>query len=128
MPMLLSVRTMRLSLLTLGAGMLAACSSDSSNGPAPFAGTALSSVGRGNMTARYMGEVWTRGNVAYTSTWGQRGTTVGNAVHIWNIAGATPVLVDSLIIENATTLGDVQVSDDGKLLLVATERANGSIV
>ena len=26
------------------------------------------------------------------------------------------------------TLGDIQVSDDGKLLVVATERANGSIV
>ena len=80
------------------------------------------------MTARYMAEVWTRGNVAYTSTWGQRGTTLGNAVHIWNISGATPVLVDSLIVENAGTLGDIQVSDDGKLLVVATERANGSII
>ena len=80
------------------------------------------------MTARYMAEVWTQGNVAYTSTWGQRATTFGNAVHIWNIAGASPVLVDSLLVENATTLGDIQVSDDGKLLVVATERANGSIV
>jgi hypothetical protein len=128
MPMLLSVRMMRLSLLTLGAAALAACHSDSSNAPAPFAGAALSSVGRGDMTARYMAEVWTRGNVAYTSTWGTRGTTSGNAVHIWNIAGTTPVLADSLIVENATTLGDVVVSDDGKLLVVATERSNGSIV
>jgi hypothetical protein len=108
--------------------MLAGCGSDSSTGLAPFSGPALSSVGRGDMTARYMAEVWTQGKVAYTSTWGQRGTAVGNAIQIWNIAGAAPVLVDSLIVENATTLGDVQVSDDGKLLLVATERANGSIV
>ena len=119
---------MRLFFLTLGAAALAACHTDSSNAPAPFSGAALSSVGRGDMTARYMAEVWTRGNVAYTSTWGTRGTTSGNAVHIWNIAGPAPVLADSLIVENATTLGDVVVSDDGKLLVVATERANGSIV
>jgi len=43
MPMLLSVRMMRVSLLTLGTAALAACHSDSSNAPAPFAGAALSS-------------------------------------------------------------------------------------
>ena len=108
--------------------LVAGCSSDSPTAVKPFAGPALSTIGRGSMTARYMAELWTRGNVAYTSTWGQRGTVVGNAIHIWNIAGATPVLVDSLLVENATTLGDIQVSDDGTLLVVATERANGSIV
>jgi len=102
--------------------------SDSATGVRPFTGPALSVLGRGDMTSRYMAELWTRGNVAYTSTWGQRGTTFGNAVHIWSIAGTKPVLVDSLIVENATTLGDIQTSDDGKLLVVATERANGSIV
>jgi hypothetical protein len=107
---------------------LAGCSSDSATAVKPFSGPALSVVGRGDMNQRYMAEVWTRGNLAYTSTWGQRGTVRGDAVHIWNIAGAKPVLVDSLIVENATTLGDIQVSDDGKLLVVATERANGSIV
>jgi hypothetical protein len=107
---------------------LAGCGSDSATGTKPFTGPALSVVGHGDMTARYMAELWTLGNVAYTSTWGQRGSTFGNAVHIWNIAGATPVLVDSLVIENATTLGDIQTSEDGKLLVVATERANGSIV
>jgi hypothetical protein len=110
------------------AAPLAACGSDSATGVTPFTGAPLSDVGRGAMNARYMAEVWTRGNVAYTSTWGQRGAVVGNAVHIWNIAGAAPLLVDSLIVENATTLGDIQVSDDGKLLVVATERANGSIL
>lgn len=109
----------------------AACS-DSATGLKPFTGTPLSVVGRGEMTARYMAEVWTQGDVAYTSTWGFRadnGLGVnGNAVHIWKIDGPSPVLTDSLIVENATTLGDLQVSDDGKLLVVATERQNGSIV
>ena len=121
-------RWRRPALANITALLVSACGSDSATGVKPFTGPALSTVGRGAMNARYMAEVWTRGNVAYTSTWGQRGTTFGNAVHIWNIAGAAPLLVDSLIVENATTLGDIQVSDDGKLLVVATERANGSIV
>src|SRR3982750_1928918 len=113
-----SARAMRASVLALGTAGLLACRSDSSNAPAPFSGAALSSVGRGDITSRYTAEVWTRGNVAYTSTGGQRGQNFGNAVHIWNIAGTAPVLADSLIVENATTLGDVVVSDDGKLLIV----------
>jgi hypothetical protein len=84
------------------------------------------------MLARYMAELWTKGNAAYTSTWGSRfkdGTlSPGNAVHIWRVDREPIELVDSLIIENATITGDVQVSDDGKLLVVATERENGSIV
>lgn len=123
------VRNVALAFTTIG---VAACGSDSATGVEPFTGPALSVVGRGQMTARYMAEVWTRGNVAYTSTWGARSangvSAVGNAVHIWRIDGANPVLVDSLIVENATTLGDIQVSDDGQLLVVATERQNGSIV
>src|SRR3982751_2124191 len=102
-----SARAMRASVLALGTAGLLACRSDSSNAPAPFSGAALSSVGRGDITSRYTAEVWTRGNAAYTSTWGTRGNTPGNVVNIWNVAGATPALVDSLVVENATTLGDV---------------------
>jgi hypothetical protein len=107
----------------------AGCGSDSPTAVKPFTGASLSAIGHGETTVRYTAELWTHGNVAYTTTWGQRSpTAVGNAVYIWNVAGNTPVMVDSLIIENATTLGDIQVSDDGALLIVATERANGSIV
>src|SRR5512144_749153 len=94
--------SVRLSLLPLAA-LIAACGSDSATGVKPFSGPALSTIGRGTMSARYMAEVWTRGTVAYTSTWGQRGTILGNAVHIWNIGGAAPVLVDALLIEKAST-------------------------
>jgi hypothetical protein len=48
-------------------------------------------------------------------------------VKIWDVSAATPVLVDSLIIEGATTLGDIQATPDGKYLVVATE-SDGSIV
>ena len=122
-------RAFRGPLVTLFATALAGCGSDSPTTVKPFTGPSLSVIGHGQTTARYTAELWTRGNVAYTTTWGQRSpAAVGNAVFIWNIGSNTPVMVDSLIVENATTLGDIQVSDDGKLLVVATERANGSIV
>jgi hypothetical protein len=121
-------RQYRGSVVTLLAAVLGGCGSDSPTGTQPFTGTPLSVIGHGQTTARYTAELWTRGNIAYTSTWSQRGPNVGNAVHIWDVAGNTPVLVDSLIVELATTLGDIQVSDDDKLLVIATERANGSIV
>ena len=37
-------------------------------------------------------------------------------------------LVDSVIVPNASTLGDIQTSDDGQLLIVATEFSPGSIM
>jgi len=76
---------------------------------------------------RFTGEVYVRGSTAYTTTWGSR-DAVGNAVKIWDVSGAKPLLVDSLIVPFATTLGDVQTSDDGQLLIVATERLGGSIM
>jgi hypothetical protein len=122
-------RAFRGPLVTLFAAAVAGCGSDSPTGANPRTGAPLPVVGHGETTVRYTAELWTRGTVAYTSTWGQRSPTAfGNAVYIWNVAGNTPVMVDSLIVENATTLGDIQVSDDGTLLVVATERANGSIV
>lgn len=125
-------RAARCLAIPLAAAALGACGGTDSTGPRPFSGPALSVLGRGDVRARYTAELWTRGDVAYTSTWGERTTNgagvFGNAVYIWRIDGAAPVLVDSLIVENATTLGDVQVSDDGRLLVVATERQNGSIV
>ncbi len=89
---------------------------------------ALPVLGHGPVTERYTAEVAARDGWAYTTTWGSRGGVVGNAVKIWDVSGDAPVLVDSLIIEGATTTGDVQISDDGTLLVVATEMAPGSIV
>ena len=95
---------------------------------APVTSTALTVLGSGAITTRYTAEVDARGPVAYTTTWGSRGVAVGNAIFIWNVAGNTPVLVDSVIVSGATTLGDIAVSDDGSLLVVATEGTSGSIV
>src|SRR5437762_7362523 len=75
----------------------------------------LTVLGHGIVSDRYTGEIWVNGNVAYTTTWGSR-EALGNAVKIWDVSGNVPVLVDSLIVPGASTLGDVQTSDDGQLL------------
>jgi hypothetical protein len=85
-------------------------------------------LGLGAVPERYTGEVAVRGDWAYTSSWSNRNGVAGNAIKIWNVASSTPVLVDSLIIAGASTTGDVQISDDGALLVVAKEYAGGSIV
>jgi hypothetical protein len=87
----------------------------------------LTVFGGGGVPERYTAEVWVRGNVAYTTTWGTR-QALGNAVKIWDVTGNVPTLVDSLIVPSASTLGDIQASDDGTLLIVATEFAPGSIM
>lgn len=88
----------------------------------------LGLLGLGQVNDRFTAELWVRGTTAYTTTWGTRGFNRGNAVKIWDVSANTPVLVDSLIVANATTLGDVQVSDDGSLLVVAIEsNPNGGL-
>lgn len=80
----------------------------------------LREIGHGEITARYTGELWVREGVAYTTTWGRREES-GNTVYVWDVASPQPVLVDSVRVADAVTLGDVQVSDDGRLLAVAIE-------
>jgi hypothetical protein len=88
----------------------------------------LAAFGNGVESARYTAEIAVRGNIAYTTTWSFRGGNPGNKVNIWDVSGNTPTLIDSLIVSNAITLGDVAVSDDGSILVVATELTGGSIV
>ena len=92
----------------------------------------LVTLGQGVVADRVTAEVWVQGNTAYTSTWGSRTVNGvqdrGTAIKIWDVTAAAPVLVDSIIVANATTLGDVQVTDDGKYLVVATEPVPGAIV
>jgi hypothetical protein len=85
-------------------------------------------LGLGAVPERFTGEVAVRGDWAYTSSWSNRNGVAGNAIKIWNVTGAVPLLADSLIVPGAQTTGDVQISDDGALLVVATEYTGGSIV
>jgi hypothetical protein len=116
---------MRFAIFIFAAFSLA-CGSD--NPVIPGSGShQLTSFGNGVVSERFTGEVWVQGNIAYTTTWGNR-SAPGNAVKIWNVLGEVPVLIDSLIVPNASTLGDIQASDDGQLLVVATEFSPGSIM
>ena len=113
----------------------AACKDDGNGiGPDPLlTGTPfdITALGHGDVAERFTGELWVRGNTAYTTSWGTRsllgGQTRGNAVKIWDVSNTTPLLVDSLIVDGAITLGDIQATDDGRYLIVATE-TDGSIV
>jgi len=106
---------------------IAGCNSDSTVVP-PTNSEALAVIGQGAITDRYTGEIWVRGNLAYTTTWGSR-QLQGNAINIWDVSGDAPTLLNTVIVPNAATLGDVQTSDDGQLLIVATEyNPNGSIM
>ncbi|MEX0907597.1 MAG: hypothetical protein WD054_04645, partial [Gemmatimonadota bacterium] len=114
----------------LSAAVLLGCSDSPTTPPlVPAAPDTLAVLGLGHVAERYTGEVAVRGDWAYTSTWSNRNGVPGNAVKIWNVAGATPMLVDSLIVPGASTTGDVQISDDGALLVVAIEpNPNGAIM
>ena len=88
----------------------------------------LAALGRGDFKpVRTSAELSVRGTTAYTTTWGNP-SAAGSAFYIWDVAADVPTLVDSVKVDSATTLGDVQVTDDGTLLVVATERAPGSII
>jgi hypothetical protein len=101
-------------------------------GPKPAALTATAAsralpvLGNGPDNARYQAEIALRGTLAYTSTWNVR-RVQGDLINIWDVSGNIPALTDSVTVTGAITTGDVAVSDDGQLLMVATEYTPGSI-
>jgi hypothetical protein len=115
-----------LSFLLVGCGGDAGTAPDDATGGGTQGGgdIAAPALGLGPVPDRFTSELTVSGNVAYTGTWGRRGTLVGNVLNVWNVAGAVPVFLRGITVgpEPVTTLGDVQVSDDGKLLAVATEQ------
>jgi len=116
------------AVVCIGIGLLlAACGSDHALNPPPQGSQLLTVLGHGSVQDRFTGELWVLGDVAYTTTWGNR-DAFGNAVKIWDVSGNVPTLIDSLIVPGAATLGDVQASDDGQVLVVATEFTGGSIM
>src|ERR1051325_4296325 len=65
------------------------CNSDESLKPPPHGSQPLTVLGNGQVQDRFTGEVWVVGDVAYTTTWGNRGAP-GNAVKIWDVSGNVP--------------------------------------
>lgn len=86
-------------------------------------GTSLTAVGGGfNVNERYSSDFWVHGQHIYSGTWGTRAGVAGNALKIWRLeAGGAPQLVDSIITPGIGTVSDVQVSDDGALLVFSAE-------
>jgi hypothetical protein len=108
----------------------------------------MPTLGLGAVPERATSELWVRGSWAYSGT--HNGPVPGNVIKVWNVSGSVPVLVDSVIVPGPppeairrhlegeddghehsagpNRIADVQVSDDGQLLVAATEGGPGSIV
>lgn len=115
---------------TLALLSILACDFDTDSNPVvpPAESLLLATLGNGVVNERFTAEVWVRGNIAYTTTWGVR-QEPGNAIKIWDVTASVPTLVNTVTVPNASTLGDIQTSDDGQLLIVATEYSpDGSIM
>ena len=89
----------------------------------------LAVLGSGEVANRYTAEITVGGRYAYSSTWGTRGGVRGNAVFVWDVGATVPILIDSIIVADAGTLGDIQIVPEATLLVVAVEPApRGAIV
>ena len=111
----------------------AACGGDSSSATGPdnqlnscpaasSQSNAMTVLGCGDFKPkRITGEINVHGTTAYTTTWNNASPT--SAFYVWDVAGNVPKLVDSVMVDGASTLGDVVVTPDGKYLVVATEYA-----
>jgi hypothetical protein len=82
--------------------------------------------GDGATSARYTSDLWVHGDHAYTGTWGSRATS-GNVVHVWRLAATgQPALLGEVALEGVSSVGDVEVSGDGAVLLVAADRGSAA--
>jgi hypothetical protein len=116
----LKTRTVVLMVCAMAAGACDKSPTDDGD-DTPLPAIQLVVTGGGAVSERYTSEVAVAGDWVYTGTWSIRAGTRGNALKIWNASSGTPVLVDSAIVTGVGTLGDVQISDDGALLVVASE-------
>jgi hypothetical protein len=97
--------------------------------PVMFSATAveiaLSVVAGGNnVPERYSSDLWVHGSYAYTGTWGFRDER-GDVLKVWSLdASGAPSLVGSVTVPSIGTVSDVQVSDDGQLLVLSGERGD----
>lgn len=121
--------------VAVAAALLLACGGGSSQTgpnppppppPPPPPGASFTILGGGNnVTERYSSDLTVHSGYAYTGTWGHR-TTAGNAVKVWNVQGPAPVLVDSIIVPDISTVSDLEVSSDGAVLMFSTEGGSGN--
>jgi hypothetical protein len=133
------MRQMRVIVSTALLASLCACGSDSTGTTPPVVPPVVPPVtptiaelpvlGSGATPSRFTAEISVGTRYAYSSTWGTRNSVRGNAIFIWDLNAAQPALVDSVIVADAGTTGDVQVVADASLLVVAVEPTpRGAIV
>ncbi len=83
--------------------------------------------GGNNVPDRFGSDLWVHGSVAYSGTWGSRAGRPGNAVKIWSLgASGAPALADSIIVSGISTVSDVEVTDDGQVLMFSAEGGSGN--
>ncbi|MDQ3264451.1 MAG: proprotein convertase P-domain-containing protein [Myxococcota bacterium] len=90
--------------------------------PEPATSVELPVLGLGAVKDRYTAEVHGKDGIIYATTWGNLRGKRGDTINIFDTKGGEPKAVGSITVPGAGTIGDVQVSDDGKLLLACTDR------
>lgn len=116
--------------VALAASVLMGCSGEDRGGVGPTpVGEFQVVAGGNNVPDRYSSDLWVHGSFAYTGTWGSaaRDGNRGDVVKIWSLsASGAPVPANSLTISGITNVSDIEVSDDGSVLMFSTEGPAGS--
>lgn len=78
--------------------------------------------GGNNVPERFTSDLWAHGDYLYTGTWGSRSGNPGNTLKIWrlNETGAV-AFAGAVTVTGISTVSDVQVSSDGRLLVFSAE-------
>ncbi|MBA3344192.1 MAG: hypothetical protein H0T44_02665 [Gemmatimonadales bacterium] len=127
----------RSRITAIALALLTACGGDDDGGgpgvdpspppppPAPPPPSLEVVAGGNNVADRYSSDLWVHGGYVYTGTYGgsnQSGNR-GDLVNIWALTtSGAPELVDSVKVPSIGTVSDVEVSDDGALLMFSAER------
>lgn len=78
-------------------------------------------AGGNNVSEQFSSDLWVHGNHAYTGTWNS-GTEEGSLLNLWVLtASGAPSLAGTLAVPEIGTISDVQVSDDGQVLVLSGE-------
>jgi hypothetical protein len=95
--------------------------------PPPPPDIVLAVAGGGNnVPERYSSDLWVHGNYAYSGTWGFRAQE-GNQLKVWSLtASGAPTLVRSINVTDIGTVSDVQVSENGQVLVLSGELGLGA--
>jgi hypothetical protein len=92
-------------------------------------GTLSVAGGGNNEAARFSSDLWVANGYAYTGTWDHfpRTGLGGSMLKVWQLNGTgAPVTQDSILVSGVGAVSDVEVSDDGKLLMFSTENGPNS--